>query len=136
MNTSISINPRAMDPTDYGHKERLLINRVLPTSVLQTQLNNMKYVLFYTRYAWVPNLMPILTQYRFYSWIIKNYERIYTPITNVSGGQTYTLATFNKSNFYTRIWTFIVTKETLDIVASRGQTQDYIPICPNRFYLN
>ena len=136
INTSISVKPTAMDPVDFSKNERILINRVMPQSVLQTQANNMKYVLFYTRYAWVPILMPVLTQYRYYSWIIKNYERIYTPINNVSGGQTYTLASFNKSNFYTRIWTFLVTKETLDLVMNRGQQQDYIPICPNRFYLN
>jgi len=54
INTSISVNPLAMDPMDFGNKERILVNRVLTREILSSNVSNMRGVLFYTRYAWVP----------------------------------------------------------------------------------
>jgi len=43
-----------MDPMDFGNKERILVNRVLTREILSSNVSNMRGVLFYTRYAWVP----------------------------------------------------------------------------------
>jgi len=81
IDTSISVNPLAADKVDNGHNERLFINRVKTSEVLSSNTSNMKFALFYTRYAWVPILNPILSQYKYYSWVINNYERIYKMVT-------------------------------------------------------
>lgn len=80
----------------------------------------MKGILFYTRYAWVPQLIPILAGYKYYSWVTNNYERYYKIVINPSTNQSVVLGEFNKSNFYTRLWCFITNRETIDIAYNKG----------------
>ena len=135
INTSIAINPLSMNQMDFAQKERILVNRVQPKDVLISNINNTKAILFYTRYAWVPQLINLMASYQYYSWVINNYERMTKYISVQNQGNQITLADFNKSNFYTRIWTFFVNKETLDVVNNNGAQLDYIPISINKFNL-
>ena len=80
----------------------------------------MKFILFYTRYAWVPQLIPILAGYKYYSWITNNYDRFYKPVNNISPTTTVSLWTFNKSNYYVRIYLFFTNRETLEVISNRG----------------
>lgn len=87
INTSLSVRPLALDPMDFGHNERILINRVNTRDILQSNLNNTRHVLYYTRYAWVPILQPILANYKQYTWSTNNYERFYKMFENLSLNQ-------------------------------------------------
>lgn len=134
INTSISVNPLALDPTDFSRKERILKNRVKPGDVLQSNTENMKFVLFYTKYVWVPQLNPVLAGYRYYNWITNNYEKIYKEV-NAGSGNDIELAQFNKANFYTNIWMFFVNTETLYVDQNSGANLQLIPVNVNKYHL-
>lgn len=91
INTSISVEPLAANPLDFNHRERLFINRVNTKQILNSNTTNTKFILFYTRYAWIPELIPILLSYKYYSWIINNYERFYRAFNNVGGAVSLTI---------------------------------------------
>lgn len=38
INTSLSVRPLAMDPMDFGHNERILLNRVNTRDILQSNI--------------------------------------------------------------------------------------------------
>lgn len=77
METSISVNPLAANKLDFAKNERIFVNRVVPNTVLSSNVSNMKFVLFYLKYAWIPQLIPVFVGYKYYSWVINNYERFY-----------------------------------------------------------
>lgn len=90
IDTSMSVRPLALDPMDFDKRERVLINRVVPATVLQSNTNNMRFLLYYMKYTWTPQLMPILAAYRYFSWITNNYERFIRIFTNLSTNTTFT----------------------------------------------
>lgn len=61
-------------------KSRVYTNRINPYSLFTTNCTDMRMILFYNRYVWIPELADIITNYTKYVWIIKNYERIYRTI--------------------------------------------------------
>lgn len=84
----------------------------MPAEILYSDVNNMKFILFFTRYAWVPQLIPILSDYSYYSWVTSNFEKT-TKLINATTNTDVELCSFRKSNFYTNIWMFFVNEETL-----------------------
>lgn len=133
INTSISVNPLALDPTDYSRRERILKNRVKTQDIIFSNTNNMKFVLFYMKYVWVPQLNPVLAGYKYYNWITNNYEKIYRQVD--ASGTDVELAQFNKANFYTNIWMFFVNTETLYVDQNSGTNLEIIPINVNKYHL-
>lgn len=134
INTSISINPLALDPTDYSKKERILVNRVKVDDVIYSNINNMRFILFYLKYVWVPQLNPVLAGYRYYNWVTDNYEKITKEIKPSSASEI-ELGSFNKANFYTEIWIFFVNNATLYVDLNNGSNLDYVPINVNKYHL-
>ena len=134
VNTSISINPLALDPTDYSKKERVLINRVKPEDVIYSNFNNLRFILFYLKYVWVPQLNPVLAGYRYYNWVTDNYEKITKQIPASSASEI-ELGTFNKANFYTEIWIFFVNNATLYVDQNGGSNLEYVPVNVNKYHL-
>lgn len=133
INTSISVNPLAIDPLDFSRKERILKNRVKVSDVIQSNTNNMKFVLFYMKYVWVPHLNPILAGYKYYNWITNNYEKLYKSVD--ARATDVELCQFNKANFYTNIWMFFVNTETLYVDQNSGTNLEIIPINVNKYHL-
>jgi len=43
------------------------------------------------KYAWVPQLIPILGGYKYYSWVTNNYERFLKIVTGVNPNTTITI---------------------------------------------
>jgi len=83
INTYLVVKSTAIDVLDTTQPARVFINRIDTHSLFTTNCTDMRMVLFYNRYVWVPELANIITNYNGYTWVIRNYERIMKEI----GGQ-------------------------------------------------
>lgn len=99
-----------------------------------TNYTDMRMVLFYNRYVWVPELADIIANYTKYTWILRNYERIYHTIGGESTGQQI-LYEFNRSVFYTKIWLFIVNTDTYEKIQAQGGITQTQPLYVNKYHL-
>lgn len=87
INTCLVVKPTAIDKLDCSQKARVYINRVETHKVFTTNSTDMRMVLFYNRYVWIPEIANIITNYNKYTWIIRNYERITKEIGGNASGQ-------------------------------------------------
>jgi hypothetical protein len=112
----------------------MYINQLNNTSVLASNIANMKHVLFYNKYVFDSRLQTIISNNAFYTWILKSYERSATTIvTNKQGGE---LTRLNKSVHYTKLFLFFVNTDTIDYINHRGRTvQDKVPLIIDRYSL-
>lgn len=134
INTCIVVKPTAIDPLDTTMQARVYINRINTHQLFTTNSSDMRMILFYNRYVWIPELTDIITNYNKYVWVIKNYERIYRDIGGQVNGQT-VLYEFGRSVFYTKIWMFIINTDTYNVIQSQGGLSQVQPLYVNKYHL-
>lgn len=134
INTCIVVKPTAVDPLDTSMQARVYINRINTHQLFTTNSSDMRMILFYNRYVWIPELTDIITNYNKYVWVIKNYERIYRDIGGQVNGQT-VLYEFGRSVFYTKIWMFIINTDTYNVMQSQGGMSQIQPLYVNKYHL-
>lgn len=134
INTCIVVKPTAVDPLDTSMQARVYINRINTHQLFTTNSSDMRMILFYNRYVWIPELTDIITNYNKYVWVIKNYERIYRDIGGQVNGQT-VLYEFGRSVFYTKIWLFIINTDTYNVMQSQGGMSQIQPLYVNKYHL-
>lgn len=134
INTCIVVKPTAVDPLDTTMQARVYINRINTHQLFTTNSSDMRMILFYNRYVWIPELTDIITNYNKYVWVIKNYERIYRDIGGQVNGQT-VLYEFGRSVFYTKIWMFIINTDTYNVIQSQGGLSQVQPLYVNKYHL-
>ena len=134
INTCLVVRPDAIDKLDCTQKARVYINRINTHQFFTTNCTDMRMVLFYNRYVWVPDLTDIITNYNHYAWVIRNYERIYRDIGGQVSGQSI-LYEFSRSVFYTKIWLFIINTDTYNVLQAQGGASQIQPLYVNKYHL-
>lgn len=134
INTCLVVRPDAVDKLDCTQSARVYINRINTHQFFTTNCTDMRMVLFYNRYVWVPDLTDIITNYNHYAWVIRNYERIYRDIGGQVSGQSI-LYEFSRSVFYTKIWLFIINTDTYNVLQAQGGASQIQPLYVNKYHL-
>lgn len=134
INTCLVVRPDAVDKLDCTQGARVYINRINTHQFFTTNCTDMRMVLFYNRYVWVPDLTDIITNYNHYAWVIRNYERIYRDIGGQVSGQSI-LYEFSRSVFYTKIWLFIINTDTYNVLQAQGGASQIQPLYVNKYHL-
>ena len=134
INTCLVVRPDAIDKLDCTQSARVYINRINTHQFFTTNCTDMRMVLFYNRYVWVPDLTDIITNYNHYAWVIRNYERIYRDIGGQVSGQSI-LYEFSRSVFYTKIWLFIINTDTYNVLQAQGGASQIQPLYVNKYHL-
>ena len=134
INTCLVVKPDAIDKLDCTQGARVYINRINTHQFFTTNCTDMRMVLFYNRYVWVPDLTDIITNYNHYAWVIRNYERIYRDIGGQVSGQSI-LYEFSRSVFYTKIWLFIINTDTYNVLQAQGGASQIQPLYVNKYHL-
>ena len=134
INTCLVVKPDAVDKLDCTQGARVYINRINTHQFFTTNCTDMRMVLFYNRYVWVPDLTDIITNYNHYAWVIRNYERIYRDIGGQVSGQSI-LYEFSRSVFYTKIWLFIINTDTYNVLQAQGGASQIQPLYVNKYHL-
>lgn len=100
--TQVAVPAIDIDPLDTSKGYRLLFNRIKTNTLLTSIDSDVKNVLYYTRLSWVPTLIALVTNYKYYSWIPENYD---TQISVIKRGSTseQKVAEVSKASYITKL---------------------------------